>query len=326
MSYPLVNRTHFSILQAFTKPAGLVEACVERGYKTVGLCDYANVSAAVEFSEACVKHKIKPILGSQLGDDYVFARNFAGWKKLIGLITKYVGASDSPYEREELDSDDLVIVGHDQISTNFFFTENVPITNSHYLTPSDKEIFDILRALRLKCKMKDISESPDLHLPLAIEDNTILSEIADLIEPYTILSAPKLPHFKSGEESEIQLLKKLVYEGWRKFAVDISKEKYPVYLDRIKKELQVIERGGLEGYFLIVRDFVSKFRDDKKLIGPGRGSAAGSLVSRLLRITLVDPIKHDLIFSRFYNSARSYPDHLSFDEYGFIEVFRDVDI
>ena len=81
----------------------------------------------------------------------------------------------------------------------------------------------------------------------------------------------------------------------------------------------------MSGYFLIVSDFVNKGRSDGQLCSVGRGSSAGCLVSDLIGINLVDPMPYGLLFSRFFNAARAYPKHLSFDEYPFIDEFRDFE-
>ena len=89
-----------------------------------------------------------------------------------------------------------------------------------------------------------------------------------------------------------------------------EKEDIEIYKERILQELEVIEDADLSGYFLIVADYVNEFRRRGVLVGPGRGSAAGCLISYLIGITLIDPIEYGLIFSRFFNSARkgSLPD------------------
>ena len=89
----------------------------------------------------------------------------------------------------------------------------------------------------------------------------------------------------------------------------INKNDKPLYKERINHEIGIIEKMGFEGYFLVVSDFINYAKDNKIPVGPGRGSAAGSLVAFLLDITEVDPIKHGLIFERFLNPERiSMPD------------------
>ena len=142
-----------------------------------------------------------------------------------------------------------------------------------------------------------------------------VSEIDKQCESYDILSKPLLPTFQCpGDISQIEHLKQLCREGWKNILIPQgvveTPEKKIEYRDRVLSELSIIEEADLAGYFLIVADYVNQFRDNGRLIGPGRGSAAGSIVSYLVGITLIDPIPYGLLFSRFYNSARvgSLPD------------------
>ncbi len=136
-------------------------------------------------------------------------------------------------------------------------------------------------------------------------DNTNL--VDSICENYDILETPNLPDFKCPEGYDpAQYLRQLCRDGWRdKIANDVDKELHSQYVDRIKYELDVLQGADLSSYFLIVQDIVNHVREQKWLPGPGRGSAAGCLVSYLIGITAIDPIKYDLIFERFYNAGRN---------------------
>ena len=138
-------------------------------------------------------------------------------------------------------------------------------------------------------------------------ENTL--RLADQCEEYDVTGPPKLPHFPCPDGmSEVAYLKQLCREGWKR-----CKQNYwdDTYVDRVKMELGVIEGANLSGYFLIVQDFVNWAKNQGWLIGPGRGSGAGCLVSYLLNITTVDPIKYGLLFERFYNAGRNTKDRVS---------------
>jgi DNA polymerase III subunit alpha len=147
-------------------------------------------------------------------------------------------------------------------------------------------------------------EMRDLHLPEEIE-NTIL--VDSLIEDYDILSSPKLPKFECPNNlNPDEYLRELCRDGWKKRIVPtIPKEDQQQYVDRIKHELDVLQGAGLSSYFLIVQDIVNYVRNNNWLPGPGRGSCAGCLVSYLIGITDIDPIRYSLLFERFFNAARS---------------------
>jgi DNA polymerase III subunit alpha len=161
-------------------------------------------------------------------------------------------------------------------------------------------------------------------LPQAIES---ISEILAKIEPYTLAREVLLPAFDipqefqdpedekdGGKRGENNYLRHLTYEGAKKRYGEISDE----IRERIDFELETIERTGYPGYFLIVQDFCHAARDMGVSVGPGRGSAAGSVVAYCIQITNVDPIKYDLLFERFLNPDRvSMPDiDIDFDDEG----------
>jgi DNA polymerase-3 subunit alpha len=161
-------------------------------------------------------------------------------------------------------------------------------------------------------------------LPEAIQN---ISEIVDKVEIYKLAREVLLPKFDIPEEflvledeedlgkrGENKYLRHLSYEGaYRRY-----KELSPELTERIDFELQTIEKTGYPGYFLIVQDFIAEARNMDVSVGPGRGSAAGSVVAYCLGITNIDPIKYDLLFERFLNPDRvSMPDiDIDFDDEG----------
>ena len=161
-------------------------------------------------------------------------------------------------------------------------------------------------------------------LPEAIDN---ITELIDKIEPYNLAREVLLPEFDipqefldaqdkvdGGKRGENAYLKHLTYEGAKERYVEITDE----IKERIDFELQVIENSGYPGYFLIVQDFIKQARTMDVSVGPGRGSAAGSVVAYCTTITNVDPIKYDLLFERFLNPERvSLPDiDIDFDDEG----------
>ncbi|MCB9427085.1 MAG: DNA polymerase III subunit alpha [Flavobacteriales bacterium] len=154
-----------------------------------------------------------------------------------------------------------------------------------------------------------------------------IKEIIDKVEPYELARDVLLPAFNipeqfqfeedkvdGGKRGENAYLKHITYEGAKKRYDEIT----PEIKDRLDFELQVIEKTGYPGYFLIVEDFIREARNMDVSVGPGRGSAAGSAVAYCLGITNLDPIKYDLLFERFLNPDRvSMPDiDIDFDDEG----------
>ena len=151
-------------------------------------------------------------------------------------------------------------------------------------------------------------EMSDMHTEEEIANTQL---IADMCEEYDITSRPKLPPFDCKPNPD-EFLRQLCRDGWKdKIANFITKEKQEEYVDRIKYELGILQGAGLSSYFLIVQDIVRYIRNSNWLPGPGRGSAAGCLVSYLIGITSIDPIKYSLLFDRFYNSGRNTSDRVS---------------
>jgi len=150
-------------------------------------------------------------------------------------------------------------------------------------------------------------------------------EIADKVEVYSIDHKPIMPNYEIPAEFPDQdaYLRHLTYEGAKRLYTEITDE----ITERIDFELDTIKKMGFPGYFLIVQDFIAGARSIGVSVGPGRGSAAGSVVAYCLGITKVDPIKYDLLFERFLNPDRiSLPDiDTDFDDDGRGEVLRWVE-
>jgi len=156
-------------------------------------------------------------------------------------------------------------------------------------------------------------------LPQAL---TATQEIADKIETYELNKQPIMPDFElpEGFDTEDDYLKHLTYEGAKKRWGELNDE----ITERLEFELETIKKMGFPGYFLIVQDFLNAAREMGVIVGPGRGSAAGSAVAYCLRITDIDPIKYKLLFERFLNPDRiSMPDiDIDFDDDGRSEVLK----
>ena len=201
--------------------------------------------------------------------------------------------------------------------------------DAHYARKEDSIDHQVLLCSSLQTTLKKVRDNPNapmgcffdsqqFHIP---DEDEILytgstaeevyntQVIADMCEHYDITGPPKLPKFPCPDGmSETAYLKKLCVKGWYNRNKGWDKD---VYGDRVRRELDVIQGADLAGYFLIVQDYVNWGKQQGWLIGPGRGSGAGSLVSYLLGITCVNPIEHGLIFERFYNAGRNTADRVS---------------
>jgi DNA polymerase-3 subunit alpha len=223
----------------------------------------------------------------------------------------------------------------------------VATNNTFYLTQEDSNAHDILLCVKDGEKQatpigkgrgyryglpndeyyfKSSQEMKTLFadLPEAIIN---IQEIVDKIEIFTLARDVLLPAFDipdafkdpkdeedEGKRGENNFLKHLTYVGAKKRYGEIT----AAIKERLDFELSVIEKTGYPGYFLIVEDFIREARNMDVAVGPGRGSAAGSVVAYCLWITNIDPIKYDLLFERFLNPERiSMPDiDIDFDDEG----------
>lgn len=199
--------------------------------------------------------------------------------------------------------------------------EMVATNDVHYINKEDSYFQDVLLCVQTGSL---ISEEDRMKMPnreFYLKDADTMKEIfkdydraientqkiADRCKVEIKFHEPHLPYFTKLPEglSNLDYLKLLVNEGISRKYTDITSE----VVERVKKEIDVINSMGYVDYFLIVWDFVNYARQNDIAVGPGRGSAAGSIVSYALDITQIDPLKYDLIFERFLNPERvSMPD------------------
>lgn len=208
----------------------------------------------------------------------------------------------------------------------------------HFVKDTDKDAHKILVYLNTGKKISDnlqmmytgeeYLKSPEQMAALFPEYPEAISntqEILAKIEDFKIQRDPLLPKFglPEGFTSEMEYLKYLTYEGAKKRWGDPLDE---ITKNRLDFELSTVERMGFPGYFLIVQDFINEARNIGVLVGPGRGSAAGSAIAYAIGITNIDPIKYDLLFERFLNPERiSMPDvDIDFDDAGRERVIKYV--
>lgn len=236
-----------------------------------------------------------------------------------------------------------------EVLLKFATKYNVPIiasNDSHYVDKEDANAHDILLCINTGEKQstpsnKDFADDDEQRpkdtrfafyndqfffkntqemkgvfhdIPQAIENTQL---IVDKIKPLKLEREILLPHFKVPAEfnnDQDAFLEHLTWMGAKERYKDIS----PETDERIRFELFTIKTMGFAGYFLIVSDFIKAGRDLGVFVGPGRGSAAGSVVAYCIGITNIDPIKYNLLFERFLNPERkSMPDiDTDFDDVG----------
>ncbi|MFM1798031.1 MAG: hypothetical protein RLZZ117_309 [Cyanobacteriota bacterium] len=207
--------------------------------------------------------------------------------------------------------------------------ELVATNDAHYLTSGDVEAHDALLCVltgklisdekRLRYTGTEYLKSEEEMACLFadhLEPETIrraienTGKIAEKVEDYDILGRSQMPRFPiPPDHSAASYLKEVTLAGLTERLQLQGEEMAANYLERLDFELNVIEEMGFSTYFLVVWDYIRFARENGIAVGPGRGSAAGSLVAYGLAITNIDPVKHGLLFERFLNPERkSMPD------------------
>jgi len=220
-----------------------------------------------------------------------------------------------------------------QVLLGFAKKYNVKViatNDAHYINEDDARAHDILLCVNTGKKMSEQGRfqfpSTDFYFKTQQEMNTLFTDIPAALdftnEIFDKITAPHLtrdvllPNFPlpKGFKDQAAYLRHLVYDGAKLRYVSMAKE----VKDRIDWELNVIDKMGFNGYFLIVQDFIRAARRMDVSVGPGRGSGAGSAVAYCLTITNIDPLRYNLLFERFLNPERvSMPDFdIDFDDEG----------
>jgi len=208
--------------------------------------------------------------------------------------------------------------------------EIIATNDSHFISCNDVEAHDALLCIqtaklitdekRLRYSGTEYLKSAEEmrllfqdHLPVEIVETAIANtvKVADKIEQYNILGEPRIPHYPipQGHTPETYV-GEIAWDGLLERLKCRNRDDIPpVYKERLEYELRMLETMGFCTYFLVVWDYIKYARDHDIPVGPGRGSAAGSLVAYCLKITNIDPVHHGLLFERFLNPERkSMPD------------------
>ena len=252
------------------------------------------------------------------------ARKVAKWYKEVFGDDYYLEIQDHGSQEDRIVNVEIVKIAR-ELDIKFIATND-----SHYISCFDVEAHDALLCIqtgklivedkRMRYSgteyLKSAEEMKQLFRDHLTDDvieeaiNTTL-EVADKIEPYNILGEPRIPNYPipSGHTADTYV-EEVAWQGLldklnRKSRSEIDS----TYKERLEYELKMIQKMGFSTYFLVVWDYIKFARDNKIAVGPGRGSAAGSLVAYCMGITNIDPVHHGLLFERFLNPERkSMPD------------------
>lgn len=326
-------KTSYSILGSLNKIEALVSRAKELGYSSLAITDTNNMFGTYEFYLTCLKYNIKPIIGIEvLFDDKRFillAKNNNGYKNLIKLSTLISEDNINedvlklynkdiiliiPYEcfdKRIISIYDEYFIGYSSLDDiNNIDDNKVFINDTCYIDRNDYKYLDYLIMIREDKKLGEFElgtykgrhlltrEEFDSFVPNNIISN--MKYIEDVCNVSFEYNSNLLPIYDENINA-FEFLTNLCNKGLNK---RLNGNVSEIYQKRLNYELDVINRMGFCNYFLVVWDYVKYAKFNNILVGPGRGSAAGSLVSYSIGITEIDPIKYDLLFERFLNPER----------------------
>ncbi|MDP3804505.1 MAG: DNA polymerase III subunit alpha, partial [Candidatus Omnitrophota bacterium] len=264
-------------------------------------------------TSSCLKGEIPHlILTNQLDQA---KRVIDEYKNIFGKENFYLEVQDNLIPEQDKVNQGLIRLSKD-MGVGLVATNDV-----HYLEKEHSKAHEVLLCIQTQTTIDDpnrmrfqtdefyfkskeeMSRAFGDSAPEAIKNTLAIAEMCKLELDFKTIN---MPDYKAPEgKTKDAFLRELVYSGLKTRYADLDK----TTSDRVEYELKVIEKSGYISYFLIVWDFVHYAKENSIPVGPGRGSAAGSVVSYALGITDIDPLKYDLLFERFLNPERiSMPD------------------
>lgn len=337
----LYVKTNYSLLSSLVSIDNLILYAVEHKLSALAICD-DNMTSTKIFYDKCIKNNIKPIIGLDLkynnSNILMYAKNFIGYQSLIKLSTISSERDITITDLETYNNDVVVVLPYKDFA---LYNELTRMYNNLYIGVlnkiEEKESYKVTKNVVFINKVLYLNKDHEKYLKylfmirdsktiaddVTFKDNynyMLLSDAISLVSNETLnntnviadmcnLELSKrddlLPVYDTNIDSDQYIVKLSVAGLNKRLGGNVS----DVYKKRLIYELDVIKRMGFSNYFLVVYDFIKYAKKNNILVGPGRGSAAGSLVAYSLGITEIDPIKYDLLFERFLNPERvSMPD------------------
>jgi DNA polymerase III subunit alpha len=336
----LLIKTEYSMLQSHVRIPEIVAFASKQGIHSLAITD-TNMHAAFQFYQACKRAGITAIIGYETTIDQqqlvMYAKNQRGYQSLLSYATTQ--DPSSLYSNEDI----IVVTRGTTVPVrlpfiHFYFgleldeleievqiapaivalaqeeqIELVMLSEVRYLEPSDAKYLKVLQAIEAGQTLslaelspgqqyaRSATELENLYAdyPKAIENALLIASQCKVTLDYEGYLLPSFP----TEHDPHDYLVALSTKGLQK-RYDNKEQPLSVYQERLAYELELLQRMGFDDYMLIVYDFVRYAKSQNILVGPGRGSVAGSLVAYCLGITNTDPIEYELLFERFLNPDR----------------------
>ncbi len=329
MYIPLGVKSDYSLLKSLIKIPDLIDYLKMKNITAAGLLD-DNLFGSMCFYNSCLKNNIKPIIGLNVKlntvNIYLYAKNYNGYQNLLKINTIIQEREINYIDLKSHSKDIIGVLPYKSVSVfeqvkdifeYFYLSYGNDFEKKNALVKYDKCVYinevstfgfqdvkymKILRSIESDEEI-DLQEYSDAYLDRDVkeEDSNTTKSFSELINLEIPKDGKYIPHYDKNIENSYEYLCNLCKKGLsRRLNNHVTEE----YSSRLKMELDVINNMGFVDYFLIVYDYVKYAKKNNILVGPGRGSAAGSLVSYCLGITNVDPIEYDLLFERFLNPDR----------------------
>ena len=336
-------KTDFSLLKSLIKVEDYVSYALNNKLTCIGILD-DNLSCSHLFYTLCKKNNIKPIIGLDIfiedANLYLYPKNYNGllnlfkitsldnislesikeYSKDIICVLNYENVNI--FEKMNEIFEDVFLVyknEHEYMNLKLISNNLVYINLTLCLDNKISKYINYLELIKNNKKLGTISLKDYSTSVIEIKniDTTNFTNLINIEYPDPV------KHIPVFMENSFEYLKNLTIKGLSK---RLDNDVPEVYKERLLYELDVINKMGFTDYFLIVFDYVRFAKKSGILIGAGRGSAAGSLVSYSLGITEIDPIKYNLLFERFLNPERvTMPDiDIDFEYTRVNEVFNYV--
>ena len=335
MYIPLYNKSNYTLLSSLIKIDDLITYASKNNISSIALTD-TTMYGTMEFINKCKSKNIKPIIGLDIIlDEYnivLLAKDYDGYKSLIKLSTIQNEAKVIEDNLKQYNKGLIAIIPYEhkdkylsleKIYSNIYLgytnksqeqevrslTENIVFfRESLYIDEEDSSLLTYLYLIRDGKTISDETNYKVTNHELLIENLSSLTDEIGLNNTIKIsdmcnLEFPKpkllLPIYEC-EDPKKYLFELCKVGLTKRLGGNIPSN----YKDRLTYELGVINEMNFPNYFLVVYDFIKYAKKNGILVGPGRGSAAGSLVAYSLGITDIDPIKYNLLFERFLNPER----------------------
>jgi len=319
------TRSYYSMMYSSISIDDIIKNALDNK-QTYACCVDVNVMyGALEFYTKAIANKIKPIIGLSVfvntKEVTLLAKNYKGYIALCKISTLI--NHNNEFKLEDYASDDLIVITELDLKgfNNLYKPNELAAHEALFVNKQDYSKYKALVAINSNLLYDEVSNDEELakkYLLSEEEANNFYSkeqivktqEIINSID--LVLPLNKENHFVkfNKDQDSYYLLRERCRQGIiRKLGEKVQRK----YIERLNYELDIIHKMGFDDYFLVVQDYVAYAKQNNIAVGPGRGSAAGSLVSYVLDITEVDPLEYGLIFERFLNSQRQTKPDIDID-------------